>query len=273
MIKRIVKEALATFENDQILELSEPELLSIMERKPEVQAYKVIPVLVNWARKNVLYEVKNAEAEKVQGEVQQEIPPVKEKDLNNANGISDTQSTEMLVEETVQYNCNIPSSGDTIVDSPALNEVIAKTSDEKGDTPEVQIEETIPLNEDYVKPLENLVKDVSWNQNDAEYYLKEVHQQKILSESAKNSAMAQMLKCFTDITPPVGATLQDTEMSEFSKGMRKATSQRRISKSGQKRVAGKSIDGDGDCEFVYEKASKSPRNVNARVKTEDVLFS
>jgi len=191
----------------------------------------------------------------------------KEKHLDNANEISDVQSTEMIEVETMQSNCNLTSSGDSKIDSLALNGGIVKTSDQKDDdTPNVQIEESTKPNEDFVVPLQNLVKHVSWNCYDAEYYLKEVHQQQILSEDAKNIAMAQMLKSFVDETPPV-APLQDTEKPEFDKLMRKASSNRRTSdrKSSQKRVA------DQDCDFVYEKMSKSPKK--AIVKTEDVLLS
>ena len=42
VISRFVKDAFNGFEREQVLELSESELLSIMERKPEVQAKKVI---------------------------------------------------------------------------------------------------------------------------------------------------------------------------------------------------------------------------------------
>merc|ERR1712156_893740 len=44
VISRFVKDASNGFESDQVLELSEQELLSIMERKPEVQAKKVMDV-------------------------------------------------------------------------------------------------------------------------------------------------------------------------------------------------------------------------------------
>merc|ERR1712088_487120 len=51
VISRFVKDASNGFESDQVLELSEQELLSIMERKPEVATKKVMDVLIRWARK------------------------------------------------------------------------------------------------------------------------------------------------------------------------------------------------------------------------------
>merc|ERR1712038_2093914 len=51
VISRFVKDASNGFESDQVLELSEQELLSIMERKPEVQAKKVMDVLIRWEKK------------------------------------------------------------------------------------------------------------------------------------------------------------------------------------------------------------------------------
>merc|ERR1712066_84983 len=51
VISRFVKDASNGFESEQVLELSEEELLSIMERKPEIQAKKIMDVLIRWARK------------------------------------------------------------------------------------------------------------------------------------------------------------------------------------------------------------------------------
>merc|ERR1712126_480625 len=51
VISRFVKDASSGFESDQVLELSEQELLAIMQRKPEFQAQKVMDVLIRLAKK------------------------------------------------------------------------------------------------------------------------------------------------------------------------------------------------------------------------------
>merc|ERR1712156_455712 len=52
--------------------------------------------------------------------------------------------------------------------------------------------------EDFIEPLQFLVKYITWDHNDADYYLNKVHTKKILSETNKNNAMAQMLQAFVD---------------------------------------------------------------------------
>ena len=44
--------------------------------------------------------------------------------------------------------------------------------------------------ENFIEPLQHLVKQLSWDHNDADYYLNNVHTKKILSEPNKNVAMA-----------------------------------------------------------------------------------
>merc|ERR1712066_156700 len=51
VISRFLKNADKGFEDEQILDLTEDELLNIMSRRPEVQARKVMEVLVKWAKK------------------------------------------------------------------------------------------------------------------------------------------------------------------------------------------------------------------------------
>merc|ERR1712115_611132 len=72
VISRFVKDASNGFESDQVLELSEQELLSIMERKPEVQAKKVMDVLIRWARKMYKAEKKIESGETKEGEEKKE---------------------------------------------------------------------------------------------------------------------------------------------------------------------------------------------------------
>merc|ERR1711942_409206 len=70
VISRFVKDASSGFESDQVLELSESELLAIMERKPEVQAKKVMDVLIRWARKMYKAEKKPEGGETKEGDAE-----------------------------------------------------------------------------------------------------------------------------------------------------------------------------------------------------------
>ena len=83
VISRFVKDASSGFESDQVLELSEQELLAIMERKPEVQAKKVMDVLIRWARKMYKAEKKSEGGEAKEGDAE------KKKDSK-----SETESTD-----------------------------------------------------------------------------------------------------------------------------------------------------------------------------------
>merc|ERR1712007_399633 len=51
VISRFLKNAEKGFEDEQILDLTEDELLNIMSRRPEVTARKVMDVLIRWGKK------------------------------------------------------------------------------------------------------------------------------------------------------------------------------------------------------------------------------
>merc|ERR1712060_64685 len=78
VISRFVKDASSGFESDQVLELSESELLAIMERKPEVQAKKVMDVLIRWARKMYKAEKKPEGGEAKEGDAEKKEEPKSE---------------------------------------------------------------------------------------------------------------------------------------------------------------------------------------------------
>jgi len=62
VITRFLKNADKGFEDEQMLDLTEGEMYDIMSRRPEVQARKVMEVLIKWAKKR--YTDKKAEIEK-----------------------------------------------------------------------------------------------------------------------------------------------------------------------------------------------------------------
>ena len=61
VISRLLKDAEKAFENEQMLELSEEELMNIMKRRPQVKAAKVMDVLIKWAKKKFALEAPKVE--------------------------------------------------------------------------------------------------------------------------------------------------------------------------------------------------------------------
>ena len=56
-IARLLKDADKAFDNEQMLELSEEELMNIMSKRPQVKASKVMNVLIKWDKKKLALEV------------------------------------------------------------------------------------------------------------------------------------------------------------------------------------------------------------------------
>merc|ERR1712088_972635 len=215
VISRFVKDASNGFESDQVLELSEQELLSIMERKPEVQAKKVMDVLIRWARKMYKAEKKIESGEAKEGE---------EKKEDGEKTDSEDKSADKVEEEE----------------------------------------------EDFIEPLQFLVKYITWDHNDADYYLNKVHTKKILSETNKNNAMAQMLQAFVDSPSSGGPSSPAVKMGPKSatQNQQRATPANRNQRGGATKRPG------GECDVVMERISKNPRaaSANSRVKTEDEMI-
>ena len=65
VISRLLKDAEKAFENEQMLELSEEELMNIMKRRPQVNAAKVMDVLIKLAKKKFALEA--SKVEKIRG--------------------------------------------------------------------------------------------------------------------------------------------------------------------------------------------------------------
>ena len=56
---------------------------------------------------------------------------------------------------------------------------------------------------DLLKSLEPFIKYVRWENKDADYFLKNVHGNKMMTEENENAAMANMLQSFIDNQPLV----------------------------------------------------------------------
>ena len=75
----------------------------------------------------------------------------------------------------------------------------ANNEDNKLTKPEQEI--------DLLKSLEPFIKYVRWENKDADYFLKNVHGNKMMTEENENAAMASMLQSFIDNQPLVSLTL------------------------------------------------------------------
>merc|ERR1712141_831204 len=92
-----------------------------------------------------------------------------------------SESIEKVEEKTETANEDAKEKKDVVQTEESVEKDKEKNEDQKTTTTEIE--------EDFILPLENLVKHVTWTNNDAEYYLKEVNTKKILSEKVKNDAM------------------------------------------------------------------------------------
>merc|ERR1712110_1089065 len=292
VISRFVKDASNGFESEQVLELSEEELLSIMERKPEIQAKKIMEVLIRWARKWALPLVETKPKEESKDEKVPEKEPEKKTeeskpDEKTSSEATDKESdkadkekeTEADKDDKVKETSDKEESKETDSGKEKKEEKSEEGAAKKEDNEKMEVDEKKDAKpaentpeepeEDFIIPLQQLVKHVVWDNNDAEYYLKEAHNKKILAEDNKNSAMAQMLQAFVDLpTPTAPTTPAAARMGPKSVQQQRASpAQNRNQRGGQKRAA------DPGCEVVMERISKNPRAAQSRVKSEeDMLF-
>ena len=124
VISRFVKDASNGFESEQVLELTEQELLSIMERKPEVQAKKVMDVLIRWARKIYKAEKKAQEDAKATEAKEAEVEKKVEEPKTDAPAeTSEKESSDKVEKEEEKEK--------ETVDKPAEKEEETKTEEEK----------------------------------------------------------------------------------------------------------------------------------------------
>jgi len=253
VISRFVKDASNGFESDQVLELSEQELLSIMERKPEVQAKKVMDVLIRWARKMYKAEKKIESGETKEGEEKKEDEKKEDK-----------KEEEKKDEEKKEDKKDEEKKDDE------KSEDKKKEDGEKTDSEDKSADKVEEEEEDFIEPLQFLVKYITWDHNDADYYLNKVHTKKILSETNKNNAMAQMLQAFVDSPSSGGPSSPAVKMGPKSatQNQQRATPANRNQRGGATKRPG------GECDVVMERISKNPRaaSANSRVKTEDEMI-
>merc|ERR1712179_493964 len=205
-------------------------------------------------------ELKGSEKE---DEAKTDVPSEKTKETSEKD---DKEENKIDQDEKAKEANDKKEEDKTEVEQPKKVEDEKMNKEEETNTREEE--------ENLIDQIEKLVKHITWDSNDAEYYLKDIHTKKILSENNKNIAMAQMLKSFVDLPVPVQqsqtpAKLGPKSVQQQRASPQRATPQNRNQRGGpasQKRPA-------GECDVVMERISKNPRaSANNRVKTEDEIL-
>ena len=214
VISRLLKDAEKAFENEQMLELSEEELMNIMKRRPQVKAAKVMDVLIKWAKKKFALE-----APKVEKKLEATEEPKKEEkeevkdDVEMKEEKKDETTEETKKDEEKKEDTKVEEENkDTKVEEEKKD---TETVEEKKDTEKVEetkeekkedavkdekanimeVEEK-PVELDLIVALQHFVKFVTWDHTDADYYLKGVKGKLILSMEDQNAALTQRVNKF-----------------------------------------------------------------------------
>jgi len=213
VITRFLQNADKGFEDPQILDLSEEELLNIMKRRPEVQARKVMEVLIKWAKKRFAIE---APKEDIPIEEKKEEPKkedakddTKKEETKVEGGDSDVEMVEDKKDEAKKEEEKKDDSKkeeekkeDTKKEEDTKMEEDKKDDIKKEDSKveEIKVEEKPVVEVNLILALQHFVKYLQWDHTDAPYYLSEVRGKLILSEEDQNGAMTDMLQSFVDYT-------------------------------------------------------------------------
>merc|ERR1712112_67512 len=164
IVNRFLKEAMAVLDDPHVLDLSEEELIELISKEPEVQAKKLMSVLIKWAKKRYLPET-------------DEEPEKKKPKLEE----TEEKKTE---EKTEKDDAEKKEDGE-------------KKEDDKTEEEKKKVEEKPNL----IPSLQPFIKYIHWDHSDAEFFLKEVRNSKIMTEEEENVAMGEMLRSFVDKKP------------------------------------------------------------------------
>jgi len=164
IVNRFLKEAMAVLDDPHVLDLSEEELIELISKEPEVQAKKLMSVLIKWAKKRYLPET-------------DEEPEKKKPKLEE----TEEKKTE---EKTEKDDAEKKEDGE-------------KKEDDKAKEEEKKVEEKPNL----IPSLQPFIKYIHWDHADAEFFLKEIRNNKIMTEEEENAAMGEMLRSFVDKKP------------------------------------------------------------------------
>lgn len=207
ILNRFAKEADAVLDDEAMLELSQDDLTSLMQKQPICQAKKVVDVLIRWSRKRQNLDPCPTPAKRVCVE-------------NNANAAIGEQTAN------------------NVEDKPA---------------PEQDI--------NLVKSLEPFIKYVRWESKDADYFLKTVHGNNMMTEENENAAMSHMLQSFIDNQPLARIPLK--------RGRQPGSGRGRAGRGTHRGIAHHGV--GGEFEIVMEKYSSHPGR-GGIIKTEPSLL-
>ena len=216
VIARLLKDADKAFDNEQMLDLSEEELMNIMSRRPQVKARKVMNVLMKWAKKKLALEAPKIENTEESGDEAKKVEEVKDDDVEmkeekagdskkeeKADDLKDgeAKTDDAKKEESTESKTDEDKKEDTKPeekkDSEEEKKDDKKETDDKSEVVELDEKpEEKQSEQDLVLAIQHFIKYITWDYSDAEYYLKEVKGKLALSMEDENLAMTQMLESF-----------------------------------------------------------------------------
>jgi len=208
VIARLLKDADKAFDNEQMLDLSEEELMNIMSKRPQVKASKVMNVLIKWAKKKLALEAPKIEKKEEPSEdtkKEDKVEDAKDGDVEMKDKTEEEKKDDVKVDDTKKEESTEGKSDedkkedgkeDKKVDEEKKEDK-KETSDDKSEIVELDEKtEEEPAEQDLVLAIQHFVKYITWEYTDAEYYLKEVKGKLALSMEDQNLAMTQMLESF-----------------------------------------------------------------------------
>merc|ERR1712158_69115 len=98
---------------------------------------------------------------------------------------------------------------------PKLEETEVKKEEEKKEDAEKKDGEEKKVEEkpNLIPSLQPFIKYIHWDHADAEFFLKEVRNNKIMTEEEENVAMGEMLRSFVDKKPSAGSKGQPSRIT------------------------------------------------------------
>lgn len=143
VITRFLKNADKGFEDEQMLDLTEGEMFDIMSRRPEVQARKIMEVLIKWAKKRYfdkkaeIEKAKRLEEEKKAEEKRQAEKRAEEDRIMEQTRLAEEKEAE--AKKTGEKEKDEPKKEDSKMEEDKVESEAAKKEDDK--TEETKSEE------------------------------------------------------------------------------------------------------------------------------------
>jgi len=230
IVNRFLKEAMAVLDDPHVLDLSEEELIELISKEPEVQAKKLMSVLIKWAKKRYLPET-------------DEEPEKKKPKLEE----TEAAKTE---EKAVKDEADKPKE-----------EGEKKEEEKKEEEEKKKVEEKPNL----IPSLQPFIKYIHWDHADADFFLKEVRNNNIMTEDEENVAMGEMLRSFVDRKPAQNGKGQPSSIT-------RRTAATPATRRGSPAPRSRGPSSGPDLAVVGEKQSKNPGSGGVIVnKTDDDL--